>query len=76
MEITYVCSIRFVGSKREVAIFENHRQIGPIVKVVPMSAGKGALMAVLEDPNYQVYCQLYHMPMSFVCICVIAFAES
>ncbi len=96
---------RYIGSSREVAIFERHRQVrygtgrrvsavdhcrttyrhflsfcqhplsrksrigssiikvscpccrfqaGPIVKVVPLKAGHGAVIAVLTDPNYEV----------------------
>ncbi len=45
---------RFIGGKKEVAEFEQFRQVGPIVKVVPFSMGKGAVIAVLNDPNYQV----------------------
>jgi len=43
----------YIGGKREVAVFENHRQLGPIIKVVPIGVGKGACIAVLTDPNYE-----------------------
>jgi hypothetical protein len=45
---------RYIGSKREIAAFENFRQMGPIVKVVPLGTGKGAVIAILSDPNYEV----------------------
>jgi hypothetical protein len=45
---------RFIGGKKEVAEFEQYRQVGPIVKVVPFSMGKGVVIAVLNDPNYEV----------------------
>ena len=45
---------RFIGGKKEVAEFESFRQVGPIVKVVPFSMGKGVVIAVLNDPNYEV----------------------
>lgn len=45
---------RYIGSNREIAVFEQYRQAGPIVKLVPMKAGKGAVFAVLSDPNYEV----------------------
>ena len=47
-------STRFIGGKKEVAEFEAFRQVGPIVKVVPFSMGKGVVIAVLNDPNYEV----------------------
>ena len=30
------------------------RQMGPIVKVKALGAGKGAVIAVVSDPNYEV----------------------
>ena len=54
---------RYIGGKREVAVFENHRQLGPIIKVVPIGIGKGACIAVLTDPNYEVrfFCTMYRL---------------
>ena len=43
----------YIGSKRDIAEFENFRQMGPIVKVKPIGAGKGAVIAVVSDPNYE-----------------------
>lgn len=43
----------YIGSKREVASFQKHNQMGPIVKVIAHRAGKGAVMALLNDPNYE-----------------------
>ena len=45
---------RYIGSKRDIAEFEQFRQSGPIVKVKPIGAGKGAVIAVISDPNYEV----------------------
>jgi len=42
----------FIGSQREIAVFDRNRQNGPIVTLVPMRAGKGAVIAVVNDPNY------------------------
>ena len=47
-------TFRYIGGKREVAIFENFRQVGPIIKVIPVGFGQGAVIAVLSDPNYEV----------------------
>lgn len=47
-------NLRYIGSKREVASFQKHNQMGPIVKVIAHRAGKGAVMALLNDPNYEV----------------------
>ena len=46
-----------------MAVFENHRQLGPIIKVVPIGIGKGACIAVLTDPNYEVrfFCTMYRL---------------
>ena len=44
----------YIGSKRDIAEFENYRQMGPIVKVKAIGAGKGAVIAVVSDPNYEV----------------------
>ena len=52
--IKIIHSIRYIGGKREVAVFENHRALGPIIKVIPIGIGKGACIAVLTDPNYEV----------------------
>ena len=52
--ILIIHSIRYIGGKREVAVFENHRALGPIIKVIPIGIGKGACIAVLTDPNYEV----------------------
>ena len=49
------CTFRYIGGKREVAIFENFRQVGPIIKVIPVGFGQGAVIAVLSDPNYEVH---------------------
>lgn len=35
-----------------MAKFEANRPSGPIVKVLPLRSGPGALMAVVTDPNY------------------------
>jgi hypothetical protein len=43
----------YIGSSREIAIFEQHRQVGPITKLVPLKAGNGAVLVVLTDPNYE-----------------------
>ena len=53
-DILIIHSIRYIGGKREVAVFENHRALGPIIKVIPIGIGKGACIAVLTDPNYEV----------------------
>ena len=53
-EPAFETSTRFIGGKKEVAEFEAFRQVGPIVKVVPFSMGKGVVIAVLNDPNYEV----------------------
>jgi hypothetical protein len=45
---------RFIGAIRDIAEFERQHQSGPIVKVVPRRSGKGAVLAVLSDPNYSV----------------------
>ena len=58
-DILIIHSIRYIGGKREVAVFENHRALGPIIKVIPIGIGKGACIAVLTDPNYEVRIFLY-----------------
>ena len=45
---------RYIGSKREIANFENFRTMGPIVKVQPVGTGTGAVIAIVTDPNYEV----------------------
>jgi hypothetical protein len=59
--------LRFLGSEREIAMFEQHRTIGPIVKVVPMASGEGAVLAVINDPNYQEVTS--HLSHTVVVIC-------
>lgn len=44
----------YIGSKREIALFEQYRSMGPIVKVLPVGSGKGAVICTVTDPNYQV----------------------
>ncbi len=46
-------SSRFIGSKREIAVFEQFRALGPIVKVLPVGQGKGAVIATVQDSNYE-----------------------
>jgi len=43
----------YIGSKREIANFENFRTVGPIVKVEPIGTGSGAVIAIVTDPNYE-----------------------
>ena len=54
-----------------MAVFENHRALGPIIKVIPIGIGKGACIAVLTDPNYEVrisfYCINNHRISVFFC---------
>ena len=45
---------RYIGSKREIADFENFRTMGPIVKVKPIGTGAGAVIAIVTDKNYEV----------------------
>ena len=45
---------RYIGSKREIANFENFRTMGPIVNVQPVGTGTGAVIAIVTDPNYEV----------------------
>ena len=47
-------TIRYIGSKREIADFENFRTMGPIVKVKPIGTGAGAVIAIVTDKNYEV----------------------
>jgi len=42
----------FVGAKKDVAKFQDS-QTGPIVHLEPMSAGKGAVICLISDPNYE-----------------------
>ena len=41
----------FIGAKKEVAKFQGS-QVGPIVHLEPLSGGAGAVIAVINDPNY------------------------
>jgi len=43
----------YIGSKREIADFENFRTMGPIVKVKPIGTGAGAVIAIVTDKNYE-----------------------
>jgi len=43
----------YIGSKREIADFENFRTMGPIVKVKPIGTGAGAVIAIVQDKNYE-----------------------
>ena len=43
----------FIGSKRDIAFFQNYGSTGPITKLVPTAAGSGQVIAVLSDPNYK-----------------------
>ena len=47
-------TFRYIGSKREIADFENFRTMGPIVKVKPIGTGAGAVIAIVTDKNYEV----------------------
>eukprot|EP00090_Calanus_glacialis_P028282 TRINITY_DN45475_c0_g1_i1.p1 TRINITY_DN45475_c0_g1~~TRINITY_DN45475_c0_g1_i1.p1 ORF type:complete len:919 (-),score=251.02 TRINITY_DN45475_c0_g1_i1:238-2994(-) len=42
----------FVGAKKDVARFQGS-QTGPIVQLEPLSAGKGAVICLINDPNYE-----------------------
>jgi len=42
----------FVGAKKDVAKFQG-AQTGPIVQLEPLSAGKGAVICLINDPNYE-----------------------
>jgi len=42
----------FVGAKKDVAKFQG-AQTGPIVKLEPLSAGKGAVICLINDANYE-----------------------
>ena len=42
----------FVGAKKDVAKFQDS-QTGPIVHLEPLSAGKGAVICLISDPNYE-----------------------
>ena len=50
----FIVCFRYIGSKREIANFENFRTMGPIVKVQPVGTGTGAVIAIVTDPNYEV----------------------
>jgi hypothetical protein len=69
---------RFIGGKKEVAEFEQYRQVGPIVKVVPFSMGKGVVIAVLNDPNYEVIHGLAFFTCVHMCIpkCIYTYIYS
>ena len=43
----------FIGSKRDIAFFQNYGSTGPITKLVPTATGSGQVIAVLSDPNYK-----------------------
>jgi len=42
----------FVGAKKDVAKFQGS-QTGPIVQLEPLSAGKGAVICLINDVNYE-----------------------
>ena len=42
----------YLGSKRTIAYFEGSQQKGPVTKVLPIGAGKGSVIALLTDANY------------------------
>ena len=39
--------------------------MGPIIKVIPIGFGKGAVIAVLTDPNYEV--SVLSKEISYIC---------
>ena len=43
----------YLGSKRTIAYYEKSQQKGPVTKVLPIGAGKGSVIAILTDTNYQ-----------------------
>ena len=44
---------RFIGSKRDIAVFQNQGSTGSVAKLMPTSSGKGQVIVVLSDPNYR-----------------------
>ena len=42
----------YLGSKRTIAYYEKSQQKGPVTKMLPIGAGKGSVIALLTDSNY------------------------
>ena len=43
----------FLGAKRTIAEFPAYQQMGPVSTVRPIGAGKGSVIALITDPNYE-----------------------